>query len=415
MWNAVELDTLSGRVRAVSAPDERQMLVVLTTDGLYGVWFGRAATVLRLGSVTDAEKAFDAARGVLTWQAVAFPMHGAVGAPGKQFGGALPASTRLGDSLVFDTGRPIAIDTSEGTRVPIENPPRAGKWFVAGFSADGRYLLVADEWELRLFRYAPPKGGVARKPSVDQLALLKAIDAEPDDDTARLVYADWLADNGQPERGEFIRLQCEHAKCLRAGKLFAHDEREQELLSAHGDVWQAEYPVIRGVKWSGFWRGFPGITVRAPSALMKNANAIWEAAPVESVVVESLYKTAIGLAACPYLSRVRVLEVRSHRSADPDGALSRVLESPELSGLWWLAFLGNSHLSTSAVELLANSESLRNLEILTLRWCGITDAGARWLAASPHLNKLRELDLTGNEFTGDVPSVLRKRFPGVRF
>jgi uncharacterized protein (TIGR02996 family) len=31
--------------------------------------------------------------------------------------------------------------------------------------------------------------------------------ANPDDDGARLVYADWLEDNGDPNRAEFIRAQ----------------------------------------------------------------------------------------------------------------------------------------------------------------------------------------------------------------
>lgn len=418
MWNAVELDTLSGRVRAVSAPDQRQMLVVLTSDGLYGVWFSRAATTLRLCSPGDAEKAFDAAHGTLTWQGVTFPMHGEVGASGQQYGGSLPTTARHGDSLAFDaSGRPVGIDTGEGARIPIENPPRAGKWFVAGFSPDSRYLLVADEWEVRLFRYLPPKGGSpARKPSADELALRGAIAAEPDDDTPRLVYADWLQENGQPERAEFIRLQCAHARCLRAGKLFAGEEREQQLLSAYGDLWQAEYPVIRGVAWAGFWRGFPGARVSSATTLVRNAETVWGAAPVESVVIEGPdLAGAKALARCAPLERLRVLELRASPTPTGTEILRTLFAASALSGVWWLAFLSQSRFEPAAVDLIADCANLRNLEFLTLRYCGITDDGARALAASPHLNKLRELDLTGNEFTGDTPSVLRKRFPGVQF
>lgn len=42
----------------------------------------------------------------------------------------------------------------------------------------------------------------------DEPALLAAIRAHPDEDTPRLIYADWLDENGQPERAEFIRLRC---------------------------------------------------------------------------------------------------------------------------------------------------------------------------------------------------------------
>lgn len=41
--------------------------------------------------------------------------------------------------------------------------------------------------------------------------LLAGICSHPHDDTPRLVYADWLDENGQPERAEFIRVQCELA------------------------------------------------------------------------------------------------------------------------------------------------------------------------------------------------------------
>ena len=40
-------------------------------------------------------------------------------------------------------------------------------------------------------------------------ALLKAVCENPDDDTPRLVFADWLQENGEEERAEFIRVQIE--------------------------------------------------------------------------------------------------------------------------------------------------------------------------------------------------------------
>lgn len=48
----------------------------------------------------------------------------------------------------------------------------------------------------------------------DGNALLAAILANPDEDTPRLVYADWLQENGQDERAEFIRVQCERARTV---------------------------------------------------------------------------------------------------------------------------------------------------------------------------------------------------------
>jgi uncharacterized protein (TIGR02996 family) len=38
---------------------------------------------------------------------------------------------------------------------------------------------------------------------------LAAIIADPADDTPRLVFADWLQENGDEDRAEFIRIQCD--------------------------------------------------------------------------------------------------------------------------------------------------------------------------------------------------------------
>ena len=42
----------------------------------------------------------------------------------------------------------------------------------------------------------------------EETQLLRTIRGEPNADTPRLVYADWLEENGRAERAEFIRLQC---------------------------------------------------------------------------------------------------------------------------------------------------------------------------------------------------------------
>lgn len=46
----------------------------------------------------------------------------------------------------------------------------------------------------------------------DRDALLAAILSDPNDDTPRLIFADWLEDRGETERSEFIRIQIELAR-----------------------------------------------------------------------------------------------------------------------------------------------------------------------------------------------------------
>jgi uncharacterized protein (TIGR02996 family) len=48
--------------------------------------------------------------------------------------------------------------------------------------------------------------------SEEQRTCWSAIREAPEEDTARLVYADWLDQHGQADRAEFIRVQCALAK-----------------------------------------------------------------------------------------------------------------------------------------------------------------------------------------------------------
>ena len=40
-----------------------------------------------------------------------------------------------------------------------------------------------------------------------ELDFIRAINADPDDDSPRLIFADWLDEQGECERAEFIRVQ----------------------------------------------------------------------------------------------------------------------------------------------------------------------------------------------------------------
>src|SRR5947209_4774126 len=98
-------------------------------------------------------------------------------------------------------------------------------------------------------------------------ALLKAVCDNPDEDTPRLVFADWLQEHGEEDRAEFIRVQCE------AARLAAGDDRRDgligrasELQKQFGKQWLSELPVKEHVNWveapdwldgETFDRGFP--------------------------------------------------------------------------------------------------------------------------------------------------------------
>ncbi len=77
-------------------------------------------------------------------------------------------------------------------------------------------------------------------------AFMSAIIETPEDDTPRLIYADWLEEHGQPERAEFIRVQCELATIAQNDPRRPELEgREQELFAAHGAEWMAGIPYVQ--------------------------------------------------------------------------------------------------------------------------------------------------------------------------
>jgi len=60
---------------------------------------------------------------------------------------------------------------------------------------------------------------------------LASIIADPDADAARLLYAVYLEEHGQPERAEFFRVQCALARTPEADPRWAGlDGRERQLL-----------------------------------------------------------------------------------------------------------------------------------------------------------------------------------------
>ncbi len=69
-----------------------------------------------------------------------------------------------------------------------------------------------------------------------ELDFLRAMQDE-DDDTTRLVFADWLDEHGQPDRAEFIRVQCELARWVPdRNRRTQLQQRQQELLAPHSRV-----------------------------------------------------------------------------------------------------------------------------------------------------------------------------------
>jgi uncharacterized protein (TIGR02996 family) len=139
----------------------------------------------------------------------------------------------------------------------------------------------------------------------DEAALLRAIRAEPDEDTPRLAYADWLDEHGGAAgaaRAEFIRLQIQIASRGGAGLTIAQAQRGKTprggrrlgkrtvaLLAAHGLAWSlwdrygppyAVEEVVCGWEWH---RGFLRHLSCAPDDWLRCVDDLLPRHPIRSV------------------------------------------------------------------------------------------------------------------------------------
>ena len=230
----------------------------------------------------------------------------------------------------------------------------------------------------------------------DEPALLRAVLDAPDEDDPRLVYADWLEENGQPERAEFIRVQIELARLdeydpRRPGL----ERRQDELRKKHAAAWCE--PLDLNVEHVAFTRGFVGSLLMLPAHFVERAEGLFELAPITEwglagnaicnppPPVRWDEETFARLAACPHLARLRGLGLEDGHARDD--LLGVLFRSPHLTGLERLNLSWN-YLSGDGLADLA-AANLPRLRELRLCGCEIAEGEFEDLARS----KLRRLHL----------------------
>ncbi len=223
-------------------------------------------------------------------------------------------------------------------------------------------------------------------------SFLQAIIEQPDDDTPRLVYADWLEEHGDPDRAEFIRLQCELAGMAEADpRQREHQARERTLLAAHEREWAG--PLDRLVTGYEFRRGFVEAVVSS-AAFFRDAGRLFAAAPVRVVRIRWGEATRQDWAGCRHLRRLTGLDLASNGRFDRVN-LGHVLASPHLTGLRTLRLAGTK-VGTGGVRDLVAWPPLAGLLRLDLVCSGLDDSAAEVLASSLYIGGLGELSLRGN-------------------
>jgi uncharacterized protein (TIGR02996 family) len=225
--------------------------------------------------------------------------------------------------------------------------------------------------------------------STTTTSLLRYLCKHPDDDSARLVYADHLEDQAEDERAELIRVQI----------ALTHDydpaaaDREAELLALHGERWRQEVPAWAR-RGSNFRRGFVAEVRCTVVDWLAGGEDLVARTPVEEVFFEPGPTDTVALASSAALVQVRTLILCNAGLGDQ--GLSDLLESPNLTGLREL-FLAGNHLTDNAAHIIGELGNLAHLSELDLRDNHLSDAGATRLAMSHILGQLTTLYLVNNQ------------------
>ena len=219
---------------------------------------------------------------------------------------------------------------------------------------------------------------------------LEQIAAEADDDANRLVFSDWLEEQGEFDRAEFIRVQVQRASlpewdAAQVGLKI----REAELLEKHSETWLSEMPQIPGVRWEGFRRGIVAVVSFASFDVLRTSAHVCRAiAPIEAVRVQWPRRREAAKD-FPQIAELRELTLTGR----PDGGeAKRLANSPQLATLHVLKALG---LDAQDLSQLAQSPHLKNLRTLCLTSNGVGTDGVRSLTDAATMSNLETLDLTG--------------------
>jgi uncharacterized protein (TIGR02996 family) len=248
-------------------------------------------------------------------------------------------------------------------------------------------------------------------------AFLADIIENIDDDTPRLVFADWLEDHGDEARAEFIRLQCrlaaEQVGWVRPWRSWDRNDsltpRELELIAEHGDEWKKEAP-----KWAttrfAYYRGFVSRVSTNATQWLRGAARLYRFVPVEGLQCGAGNDMQLeALSALPEWKYVRVLNFGTHELIK--NAVAPFFASADLRRLVTLAYTYHGT-GVEAVEPLLASDRLSHLRCLILGGRTLGVEGAALLASSDLLCGLRSLGIYGT--ASDLPGITHLMWsPGV--
>ncbi len=167
---------------------------------------------------------------------------------------------------------------------------------------------------------------------------LQALLADPEDDTLRLALADWLDENDQPARAEFVRVQIELACGVPDRDRLRYLElRQRDLLMAHDGEWVAPLAGVLGCKpgrWGGwvFRRGFVEYFNLPAAVAIKQGGKLARLTPVRELFLRPCGPANIvALCRKPWLATVTRLYMEGVTVTER--AMVAMLQCPHLTNL----------------------------------------------------------------------------------
>ena len=243
-------------------------------------------------------------------------------------------------------------------------------------------------------------------------AFMQAILADPDDEATRLVYADWLEDDGDAARASLIRAQCQ-AERLPPGRKRAALRKEADRIVEENPAWLEDFKKAKVGYAPVFRRGFlHGATIKA-AVFARHARRLFKAVPtLRAVRFPEASNELSHLTGTPHLLRLHEVDLSRMcscgycRIADE---LAELFASPNVANLTRLSLAGDRIASPGAAQLAASS-SLGKLRELDLSHNDMGDDAARALLGSPWMGQLRRLDIRHNPVGVRMKQALRQRF-----
>lgn len=230
-----------------------------------------------------------------------------------------------------------------------------------------------------------------------RLDFIEAIQAEPDDDVPRLIFADFLEDQGDPQ-AELIRVQLrlrDPNVQLSLDELGRMARRRSELLRHFDREWVE--PLKRlGALGVEIRRGFVDELRISAADFVRNATEILALAPGLRLLNLRRAGTRISeVVETPEMHRIRYLDLRVAELSRVD--LYRLSQAESLRQLTGLNLHGN-HLGDEGLLTLGAVASFR-LRDLNYGGNRVGDAGVTSIISSKTFENLRSLVLWSNSIT----------------